>query len=159
MNPTASSDSSALHLQFFRAMMNLRQAGHRLHPPCKELSHFEFMCLDVINDYQQDHSDLPSIKASELSKITQTSRPAISQHLNALEGNGYLERIASKNDRRVTYLALTEKGKEFLCKRESDFQKSLCNLCDQLGHEDTKQFIKLLDRLSEILTESNKDPT
>lgn len=143
-------DHSPLYLQFYNSMLRLKRAGNRVPPPCKELSHFEFMCLNVIADYSREHPELPGIKASLLSELTRISRPAISQHINILEEKGFISRSTSKTDRRVTYLCLTESASVFLTERQTEFLQHLQLVCDLLGHDDTVKLIELTEKLSRI---------
>ena len=48
---------------------------------------------------------------SELNSYLNFTRPNLSQTINKLEDKGYVERVVLKDDRRVTYIRLTENGK------------------------------------------------
>ncbi len=144
-------DNTPLYLQFYNAMLRLKRVTRRIPPPRKGISHFEFMCLNVISNYTSEHPELPGIKASLLSDITQTSRPAISQHINILEEKGLICRRASRSDRRVTYLCLTESAGDFLAGMEEDAMRNFRVICDQLGQEDTRKAIAIVAKVSRII--------
>lgn len=144
-------DHTPLYLQFYNAMLRLKRTTRHIPPPCKGLSHFEFMCLHVIANYTGEHPELPGIKASILSEITRTSRPAISQYINLLEEKGLIRRSASQTDRRVTYLCLTDNANAFLGESEEEAMRHLRLICDQLGHDDTVKAIELVEKLSQII--------
>lgn len=139
-----------LNIQFYNAAINMHRASKKMPPPCKELSQFEFLCIKLIHQYSEQHSDLPGIKPSMLSEKTQTSRPAMSQHINVLESKGFVERVASKTDRRVTYLTLSEKGKNLIKNQENHLMHHLQIICDMLGHDDTVTLIGLTNKLTDI---------
>ena len=48
---------------------------------------------------------------SELNSYLNFTRPNLSQTINKLEDKGYVERVVLKDDRRVTYIKLTENGR------------------------------------------------
>lgn len=144
-------DNASLSLQFYNAMLQLKRSTRRLPQPCKELSHFEFLCLNVIADYAEDHPELPGIKASILSERTHASRPTTSQNINLLEEKGMIHRTASQTDRRVTYLCLTDTAKTFLIDHETGFLRHIQQVTDLLGEEDTVTMVALLEKLSRIL--------
>lgn len=144
-------DNTSLSLQFYNVMLRLKRSTRRLPPPCKEVSHFEFLCLNVIADYAEEHPELPGIKASILSERTHTSRPTTSQNINLLEEKGMIRRTASQTDRRVTYLCLTDRAKAFLIDHEAGFFRHIQQVTDLLGEEDTITMVALLEKLAGIM--------
>ncbi|MEG0377911.1 MAG: hypothetical protein RR614_05460, partial [Eubacterium sp.] len=55
----------------------------------------------------KDGKAAPGIRISTLSKESSNSMPSVSQNINVLENEGYVERINTKEDRRVVYVRLT----------------------------------------------------
>lgn len=139
-----------LYVQFYNASIKMHRASKKLPPPCKELSHFEFMCLKLIHEYGENNPELPGIKPSVLSEKTHVSRPAMSQHINALEGKGFIQRVASQTDRRVTYLALAPRGEELIKAQNEHLMRHLQQICDLLGHDDAIALIELTNKLTDI---------
>lgn len=89
----------------------------------------------------------PGIKVSELSRVISISMPGVSQTISALEKHGYVERIASSQDRRLVYVNLTATGRQL----ETDVSDSCFKIYDEaatiLGPDDTEALIRLLDKL------------
>ncbi len=139
-----------IYVQFYNASTRLHRISKKLPPPCKDLSHFELMCLKIIYDYSVEHPDIPGIKPSTLSHLTKVSRPAMSQHINALEAKGCIQRVASQTDRRVTYLALSARGQELIQAQYDHLMRHLQTICDQLGHEDALTLIEITNKLCDI---------
>ncbi|MDD5953063.1 MAG: MarR family transcriptional regulator [Oscillospiraceae bacterium] len=151
-------NDSSLGFALYRSLMRLKRTGKRVPPPCKELSHFEFQCLHLIRDYTEEHPELPGLKASLLSAMTQTSRPAMSQHLNSMEEKGFLRRVTSRTDRRVTYLVITDQAAAFLAEAERVLQQHLDQICRELGRDDTARLIELFNKLTKILETQQLTP-
>ncbi len=76
--------------------------------------------------------------------------PAISRTLKGLEERGYVERNVNKNDRRNTYVELTEAGRQLTEEARqtmSDFGKSVMS---QVDEADMKRLISYLDNIYHI---------
>jgi DNA-binding MarR family transcriptional regulator len=73
--------------------------------------------------------------------------------INVLEANGYIERVGSKEDRRVVFIRLTEMGKTFLDEKENLFKSNIKALVDYLGEEDSKTFIRLIRKTGDFLSQ------
>lgn len=88
------------------------------------------------------------MKVSEISKQMHVTSPTITQLLNSLEPNGFVERQIDPDDRRSVGIKLTEKG-EWLTERAWEgFLATLQGLIDYLGEEDSE---RLADLLSKVL--------
>ena len=87
---------------------------------------------------------------SELNSYLNFTRPNLSQTINKLEDKGYVERVVLKDDRRVTYIRLTENGK---AKYDEIFVR-LENIAKILGEEDTDKLIELVLRFADAYEKS-----
>lgn len=87
---------------------------------------------------------------SELNSYLNFTRPNLSQTINKLEDKGYVERVVLKDDRRVTYIRLTENGK---AKYDEIFVR-LENIAKILGEEDTDKLIELVLRFADAYDKS-----
>jgi DNA-binding MarR family transcriptional regulator len=96
------------------------------------------------------------ITPSQLAAHLRVSGPFITQALNTLEDEGYIQRSMSKNDRRITEIGLTEKGGQFVRQNFQEYHSPLIYLVDQLGREQARELLLLLTRSTDILTEYAK---
>jgi len=93
------------------------------------------------------------IKQGSLSQILNLAPPTVTPMINALEDNGYIERVGSKEDRRVVFIRLTEMGKTFLDEKENLFKSNIKALVDYLGEEDSRTFIRLIRKTGDFLSQ------
>ena len=82
----------------------------------------------------------------ELNSYLDYTRPNLSQTINKLEDKNYVERVTLKDDRRVTYIRLTEDGKEMLQEKHRSIADRMNKIKDILGEEDINKLIELLTR-------------
>lgn len=119
----------------------------------------DFMVLHIISRHMQkgtgNPSAAPGIKVSELSEILRITSPSVSQMVNALEQKQYVQRITTKNDRRVVYIALTEQGEAKLEEANEAFIALTNEIITELGVEETEQLIHLINRLHEAMNRIN----
>lgn len=86
---------------------------------------------------------------SELNSYLNFTRPNLSQTINKLEDKGVVERVVLKDDRRVTYIKLTEDGKEKFKKRFDELFTKMKKISEKLGKEDTERLIDLLVKFAD----------
>ena len=77
-------------------------------------------------------------------KIHRT-KPTVTVLVNKLEEQGYVKRVKSDKDSRVTYIILTEKGKEF----KPIFEKISDELCKMLYKNLSENEAETLDKILE----------
>ena len=54
------------------------------------------------------------MKVSDISDVLNLPRPGVTRTVKEMETKGYLKKIASHNDGRVTYVTITERGKQLI---------------------------------------------
>ena len=75
-------------------------------------------------------------------------RPSsLSEQIDALEADRYLERVANPEDRRSTLIVLTEKGKARAWEVQDDRRKAAEEFCSKLTEAEKDTLIALLDKL------------
>lgn len=104
------------------------------------------MFFIISNCYQGEE-----VKPSELARTLGVSLSAVSHHLNALEKYGYIERVQDLNDKRISRIKLSEKGREYDTKLKKEFFEMVLKLVQFLGEEDSKELIRLMGRVSEFM--------
>jgi DNA-binding MarR family transcriptional regulator len=97
------------------------------------------------------------VTISTLSEYLAISKPAVSQMVNVLEDRGYVERITTKNDRRIVYVRLTEAGELSLEKALQHLMKVLDEIFGKMGEKDTIKLLELLDKLCSIMADCTNE--
>lgn len=115
-----------------------------------EIPRSEIMMLKLIK-FKTTETECVTI--STLSEHLTISKPAVSQMINVLENKGYVERITTKEDRRVVYVKLTKAGQECLDKALQLLLNKLSIIFEKFGEQDTEMLIGLLDKLLVIVSE------
>ena len=93
---------------------------------------------------------------SELNSYLNFTRPNLSQTINKLEDKGYVERVVLKDDRRVTYIRLTENGLKTVTDGFNDLFSRLEKLSKILGEEDTEKLIDLVLRFCDAYEKTSE---
>ena len=144
--------------QLFEAMTKIKRIRSRASQDLK-MPRGEHLMLNVIWEFMSkkrvQNNGIepipPGMKVSELSEHLKISLPSVSQMVNGLEEKGYVERVTTKNDRRVVYICLTEQGKLILEEVTKECMAFTDEIVDRLGSEDTDQLVHLLNRLYTII--------
>lgn len=65
------------------------------------------------------------VKVSDISDRLGIPRPGVTRTVKEMEAKGYLQKVSSAQDKRVTYLSMTEAGKALSRKYNEEFSVSL----------------------------------
>jgi DNA-binding MarR family transcriptional regulator len=93
--------------------------------------------------------DEAGAKVSDISSLMNVASPTVTQQLNSLEKQGYIERKMDKEDRRVVRVSLTSEGLSILQKVSDDFLATIMGLVEHLGEQDSNSLAELLARVSD----------
>lgn len=118
---------------------------HRLNwkqSPIEGLKSSEIMVLFCIRKAVQCES--PGIKVSDISSALRVATPTITQLINNLETNGFVERTMDREDRRAVRVKLTDTGERTLEKAADAFFESFNGLVEYLGEEKSSELAGLL---------------
>jgi DNA-binding MarR family transcriptional regulator len=99
--------------------------------------------------WKAGEEDEAGAKVSDISTLMNVAPPSVTQQLNALEKQGYVERKMDKEDRRVVRVSLTSKGQIILKQASDDFLSSITGLVNYLGEQDSLVLTDLLVRVSD----------
>jgi MarR family 2-MHQ and catechol resistance regulon transcriptional repressor len=72
---------------------------------------------------------------------------SITYVVDKLEGRGYISRVSSDTDRRVTYAEITKDGNKFMDELFPRHEEHLVELMNALSEEEKEQVIELLKKL------------
>lgn len=93
-----------------------------------------------------EQPDMELFSLGELNSYLDYTRPNLSQTINKLEDKNYVERITLKDDRRVTYIRLTDEGKKMLSEKYDSISDRMNKIKKEFGEEDIDKLIDLLTR-------------
>ena len=99
--------------------------------------------------WKAGEDDEAGAKVSDISTLMNVAPPSVTQQLNGLEKQGYIERKMDSEDRRVVRVSLTSKGQIMLKEASDDFLTSITGLVNYLGEQDSLVLADLLVRVSD----------
>jgi DNA-binding MarR family transcriptional regulator len=118
---------------------------HMKQSPVEGLTSGEVMMMFTIK--KNTMPDEPGIKVSEISNFLKVAPPSITQMINNLEKEGYVERTMDKADRRAVRVRLTDKGREAVLEGKEAFHSMLYGLIEFLGEEKSNELAELLQQV------------
>lgn len=132
----------ALLTAWLKVSVNLR--NHRLvyHLPYNQA----FVCHFI---YQAEQNDT-CITATQLCEYTGMLKSHINKILNDLTEKNLIKFRINPTDRRERFIFFTESGKKIYLEEKKNSMASASYAAKQLGQEDTRQVIRLFDRISDI---------
>ena len=87
-------------------------------------------------------------KAANLATELHATPSAITQHINALEEQGFVKKTSSKNDKRQTDLSLSVAGKHVIELKQQLMQQRITQLVEVLTDEELDQFIAISRKIA-----------
>lgn len=93
------------------------------------------------------HSSNDLVLPSEISDKMSISSARTATALNSLEKKRFINREINKLDRRQILVTLTKEGKEYAKKLQLKEQKRITQMLEQLGEEDAKEFVRILEKV------------
>ena len=145
---------SALGLAFRDADRSLRRLrGRDTHLGAGEVGHSRFELLGLL----LDRGPLP---AGELAAAAGVSPATVSQMLDGLEEDGYVERVRSEADRRVVVVALTRQGEEKLAAKRALWRERWQEALAEVETEELEVATRVLQRIAAVFAdhEPGKSP-
>lgn len=118
-----------------------------------ELSNGEFMMLQMIHFNSEMVNGVPCIGVSELAKKLNVSVPAVSRMLRSLDEKQLIARDISKDDRRTTFVYMTEEGKVARGKAQQIADDYFDGVVGRLGEEKMGTLLELWGELVDIMEE------
>ena len=93
------------------------------------------------------------VKVSDISDIMNLPRPGVTRTVKEMEKKGYLSKIASPDDGRVTYLSLTDHGKEISEKYNENYFNELTPYLDDISDADADCMVQTIQKFYDIMCE------
>lgn len=120
-------------------------------PPLPEgivSSHIRYMDMIQKLQKQKDH-----VKVSDLSDVLNIPRPGVTRTIKEMEKKGLVQKTASPNDGRVTYLSLTDHGKEISEKYNENYFNELTPYLDDISDADADCMVQTIQKFYDIMCE------
>lgn len=128
--------------EFLEMMSSLQKLSDKVKFP--EISRSEFVMMYTI-DTQGSHET--GIKISDLAVHLAISTPAVSRMVKGLVDKGFVRRERDKRDRRITYVSLTEQGKQRRIACSEKMHEIGDRTIEVMGQKDMKELIRLSKKL------------
>ena len=123
-------------------------------PPLPEGVRASFIqYLDVIRSLEREGIQ---VKVSDISDAMELPRPGVTRTVKEMEEKGYLKKIASEEDGRVTYITVTKKGTELSKKYDEQYFGSLLPYMEEISEEDAECMIQTIETFYQIMCERRK---
>ncbi|MDD7639095.1 MAG: MarR family transcriptional regulator [Subdoligranulum variabile] len=106
--------------------------------------------LDTIAALQQQGV---RVKVSDISDALHIPRPGVTRTVKDMVDGDYLEKAASEEDGRVTYLTITEKGRMLSQVFDSAFFAQLTPLLADVSDEDAATTIRTIEKVYQVMSE------
>ena len=120
-------------------------------PPLPEgivSSHIRYMDMIQELQKQKDH-----VKVSNLSDVLNIPRPGVTRTIKEMEKKGLVQKTASPDDGRVTYLSLTDHGKEISEKYNENYFNELTPYLDDISDADADCMVQTIQKFYDIMCE------
>lgn len=108
------------------------------------LSRSEFMMMHTIIIRGDEDKGL---RVSDLASNLGVSTPAVSRMIKSLVDKGYISKKQDEKDRRITYVSLSEAGRE----KSDDCGKRMLDVVDrtieEMGNDDIRELIRISTKL------------
>ena len=93
------------------------------------------------------------VRTSDVSAALNIPRPGVTRTVMEMEEKGYLQKSASEEDGRVTYLTVTDAGRRLSHTYNEQFFSKLAPLLADICEQDAACTIRTIERLYQIMTE------
>lgn len=101
----------------------------------------------------------PQVKISDISTKMQVTKPSITKLINELEKQQVIKKISSSNDKRITFVRLTELGKSYYDFYIDKYHNWLKTQLQHITADEVKTTVTVLQKLYHVLQQEQKHPT
>lgn len=136
--------------RMFDACYQAKRIREMLPPLPKGVMPSYIQYLDAIQILQKEKKD---IRVSDISDAMSLPRPGVTRTVKEMEAKGYLRKIASPDDGRVTYITITEEGKNLSRKYDQDYFSDLAADLGEISEEEADCMIRTIEKFYNIMKE------
>jgi len=109
--------------------------------------------LERIIELQEVHE---KVKVSDLSSALNLPRPGVTRTVNSMVEKGYLNKMSSKEDGRVTYIEISDKGMALFEKFNREFFNDLSQNLSDISIEEADSMIETIGKFYQVMCERRK---
>lgn len=113
--------------------------------PFEEMSRGDYMTLNLLTQSEKDGKNMTVTMMSDSIKV---SKAAISQSVKALKKKGFLESVSDLNDKRKSYIIITDKGRKAYEKQRKVIIQNLQECFKGIDEADLKMFCDKLNKVA-----------
>lgn len=93
------------------------------------------------------------VKISDISDTLNLPRPGVTKTVKEMEAKGYLKKIPSSEDGRITYISVTEAGEKLSEKYDKNYFGELVKYLDDISEEEADGMINTIEKLYQVMHE------
>ena len=93
------------------------------------------------------------VKISDISDMLNIPRPGVTRTVKEMQKKGYLRKISSQEDGRVTYISVTPAGKKLSQTYNERFFNELAPLLTDISDEDAACAVRTIEIMYQIMSE------
>lgn len=116
----------------------------------RELPRLTFRYLDNIHALEKQGIQ---VKISDISDVMNLPRPGVTRTVKEMETKGYLRKISSPDDGRVTYISITEEGRKLSQKYNEYYFGELVPYLSEISEEEADCMIRTIEKFYQIMCE------
>lgn len=109
--------------------------------------------LEKVIELQETHE---KVKVSDLSSALNLPRPGVTRTVNSMVEKGYLNKMSSKEDGRVTYIEISDKGMALFEKFNREFFNDLSSSLNHISVEEADIMIETIEKFYQVMCERRK---
>lgn len=109
--------------------------------------------LETVLNLKETHE---KVKVSDLSSALNLPRPGVTRTVSSMVEKGYLNKISSKEDGRVTYVEVSEKGQALFEKFNKDYFEDLSQRLSDISIEEADCMIETIEKFYQVMCERRK---
>ena len=135
--------------QMFDACYMAKRTRDMLPPLPEGVQPSYIHCLDCILGLEEKGKQ---VRISDISEFLNIPRPGVTRTVKEMEAKGYLQKIASPDDGRVTLLTATEKGRKLHQKYDEEYFNGLLPYFDSISEEEAETMIATIEKFYQIMS-------
>ncbi len=120
------------------------------------VTHREIVTLELLARYMDRSTGNTGMSVSDLTSCLEISMPQVSRMLKALEEKGYIHRIVNDEDRRSTYVIITDIGRLKRKCAMDEFDEYMKNVIDRMGENKIREMIGIMNELIGVMKDEQQ---
>ena len=132
------------------ACYQAKRAREMLPPLPKGVLPSYIQYLEVIQILEQEGH---RVKVSDISDALSIPRPGVTRTVKEMEAKGYLRKLTSQEDGRITYISITEEGRALSKKYDEEYFTDLASSMEDISEADAEVMIRTIEKFYQIMCE------